>query len=176
MNIIVIPDAAMAVVPLIEKNNHTYLSPSNFSKYNNMDGIYEGNMENIDLLAQYLSSEIPSGIRGRLLMFLNVLKDADAAIIINPRPKKYIKMYDALNDVILFGSEGCTNARNLSIKMTEDKDIPILRVDYPTSQSEIIDLINQTNSFLKNLNSRDFTKKVKKYSLSEVEKIFNEFR
>ena len=37
MNVVVIPDAAMIVVPLIERNGHTYLSPSNFSKYDNMD-------------------------------------------------------------------------------------------------------------------------------------------
>ena len=35
MNIIVIPDGAMIVVPLIEKNGHNYLSPTNFSKYDN---------------------------------------------------------------------------------------------------------------------------------------------
>ena len=43
MNVIVVPDASMIVIPLIEKNGHTYLSPSNFSKYDNMD-ICEGNL------------------------------------------------------------------------------------------------------------------------------------
>ena len=37
MKVAVIPDAAMIVVPLIEKNGHEYISPTNFSKYNNMD-------------------------------------------------------------------------------------------------------------------------------------------
>ena len=35
MKVAVIPDAAMIVVPLIEKNGHEYISPTNFSKYNN---------------------------------------------------------------------------------------------------------------------------------------------
>ena len=43
MNVIVVPDAAMIVIPLIEKNGHSYLSPSDFSKYDNMD-ICEGNL------------------------------------------------------------------------------------------------------------------------------------
>ncbi len=37
MKVAVIPDAAMIVVPLIEKNGHEYIAPTNFSKYNNMD-------------------------------------------------------------------------------------------------------------------------------------------
>ena len=37
MKVAVILDAAMIVVPLIEKNGHEYISPTNFSKYNNMD-------------------------------------------------------------------------------------------------------------------------------------------
>ena len=68
MNIIVIPDGAMIIVPLIEKNGHTYLSPVNFSKYDN-----EVNL-NPDFRVN-LSSETPSGVRGRisLLMPLQIL-------------------------------------------------------------------------------------------------------
>ena len=67
MNIIVIPDAAMIVIPLIEKNGHTYLSPSNFSRYNNTS-IYDGNFEYEKVFSSYMSSEVPSGVRGRLRM------------------------------------------------------------------------------------------------------------
>ena len=56
MNIIVIPDGAMIIVPLIEKNGHTYLSPTNFSKYDN-----EVNL-NPDFKVN-MSSETPSGVR-----------------------------------------------------------------------------------------------------------------
>ena len=57
MNVIVVPDAAMIVIPLIEKNGHTYLSPSNFSKYDNMD-ICEGNFNFDNLINNYCSSDI----------------------------------------------------------------------------------------------------------------------
>ena len=59
MNVIVIPDGAMIIVPLIEKNGHTYLSPTNFSKYNN----------ELDLNPDFkvkMSCETPSGVRGRI--------------------------------------------------------------------------------------------------------------
>ena len=111
MNVVVVPDAAMIVIPLIEKNGHTYLSPVNFSRYDNMD-ICEGNLTYDNLITTYSSSEIPSGVKGRLFLLSKVLPNADAAIIIGKRPKNYTKMYDVLNDIILFGGNACNNARH----------------------------------------------------------------
>ena len=150
MNVIVIPDAAMIVIPLIERNGHTYLSPSNFSRYDNMD-ICEGNVTFSNMITKYSSSEIPSGVKGRLYLFANVVGEADAAIVIGKRPKNYKKIYNTLNDVILFGGNACNNAHSLSLKIVEDMNIPILKLAYPTSRDEIISLIDKTNFFLKNL-------------------------
>lgn len=76
MKVAVIPDA-MIVVPLIEKNGHEYISPTNFSKYNNMDvsggkcdgtqAPYTLNRDNILLGSSYFSNELPSGIKGRFI-------------------------------------------------------------------------------------------------------------
>ena len=183
MNVIVLPDAAMIVIPLIEKNGHTYLSPSNFSRYDNMD-ICEGRLSYENIVTPYLSSEVPSGIRGRLFLLVRILDRADAAIIIEKRPKNRTKMYDALNDLILFGGNACNNAHSLEVKMVQDLNIPTLKLAYPTTQSEIIDLIDRTNSFLKNLNgisgtvnnddlSVDLKRKKDKCPIPDVEKIFN---
>lgn len=68
MNIIVVPDSSMFVVPLIEKNGHKYLSPTNFSKYDNMD-ICDGNLVFENLITKYSSSELPSGVKSRLVLF-----------------------------------------------------------------------------------------------------------
>ena len=68
MNVIVVPDAAMIVIPLIEKNGHSYLSPTDFSRYDNMD-ICEGNLTFDNLITKYASSELPSGVRSRLFLF-----------------------------------------------------------------------------------------------------------
>ena len=169
MNVIVVPDAAMIVIPLIEKNGHSYLSPSDFSKYDNMD-ICEGNLTYDNLLLTYSSSEIPSGIRGRLFLLSRILNNADAAIIIGKRPK--------------FGGNACNNAHSLTVKMVEDLGIPTLKLAYPTNQNQLIDLINKTNSFLKNLNHSsasvnddgltvDFEVKKDKYPIEDVKNILN---
>ena len=150
MNVIVVPDAAMIVIPLIEKNGHNYLSPSNFSKYDNMD-ICEGNLKVDNVINRYVSSELPSGVKSRLFLFSKVLYEADAAIVIGKRPKNYNKMYNLLNDLILFGSNACNNAHSIFVKMINDLDIPTLKIAFPVSQNQIINLINQTNSFLKSL-------------------------
>ena len=177
MNIIVIPDTSMIVIPLIEKNGHTYLSPSNFSRYDNMD-ICEGNLTFDNLITKYSSSELPSGVRARLFLFSNVVDKADAAIIIGKRPDNYRKMYNALNDLILFGGNACNNAHSLFVKIVGDLDIPTLKLAFPTTQTEIIDLINKTNFFLRNLESSsevDTDLKVKKdsYPLDDLKKILN---
>lgn len=183
MNVVVVPDAAMIVIPLIEKNGHTYLSPVNFSKYDNMD-ICEGNLTYDNLITTYSSSEIPSGVKGRLFLLSKVLPNADAAIIIGKRPKNYTKMYDVLNDIILFGGNACNNAHSLTVKMIHDLDIPTLKLAYPTSRSQIIDLINRTDLFLKNLNynsenvndddlTMDLVKKQHKYPVNDLKRILN---
>jgi putative methanogenesis marker protein 5 len=183
MNVVVVPDAAMIVIPLIEKNGHEYLSPSNVSRYDNMD-ICEGNLVFDNLITKYSSSELPSGVKSRLFLFSKVLRDADAAIIIGKRPKSYEKMYNTLNDLILFGGNACNNAHSLSVKMIHDLNIPHLKLSFPTTQYEIIQLIDKTNNFLENLNqhdgevnvdnlSVDLTCKNEKYPVFNVKKILD---
>ena len=177
MNIVVIPDASMIVIPLIEKNGHTYLSPSDFSRYDNMD-ICEGNLTFDNLITRYSSSELPSGVKSRLFFFSKIIDKADAAIIIGKRPRSYERMYNSLNDLILFGGNSCNNAHSLLVKIVDDMNIPTLRLAYPTTQAEIIDLIDKTNFFLKNLVSKseigvDLTAKKGKYPVDEVKKMLN---
>ena len=179
MNIIVIPDASMIVIPLIERNGHTYLSLSNFSRYDNMD-ICEGNLTFDNLITRYSSSELPSGVKSRLYLFSNVIDRADAAIIIGKRPREYERMYDSLNDLILFGSNACNNARSLMVKIVDDLDIPTLKLAYPTTQEELINLIGRTKHFLRHLESSndddlnvDLTPKRDRHPASDVKKILD---
>lgn len=150
MNVIVVPDASMIVIPLIEKNGHNYLSPSNFSKEDNMD-ICEGNFNFDNFINKYFTSELPSGIKGRLYLFSQVVEKADAAIVIGRRPKNYDRMYNALNDLILFGGNACNNSHNFEVKIVNDRNIPTLKLAYPTNQNQLISLIDKTNYFLRNL-------------------------
>ena len=183
MKVIVVPDASMIVIPLIEKNGHTYLSPSNFSRYDNMD-ICEGNLTFDNLISKYSSSELPSGVKSRLFLFSKVIEKADAAIIIGKRPKNRERMYDSLNDLILFGGNACNNARSLEIKIIQDFNIPTLKLAYPTNQTQLIELIDKTNYFLKNLENIegivnddgltiDSRPKREKYSISDVKNLLD---
>ena len=171
MNVVVIPDGAMIIVPLIEKNGHTYLSPTNFSKYNNevnLDPDFKVN----------LSSETPSGVRGRISLLIPLLEKADAAIVLGQRPAEYEPMYDVLNELILFCGNGCNNAHSLAVKIVSNLNIPVLKLAYPTTRDEIIDLITKVNLFLKDFDSSvsddldcDLVNKREKVSLDEFKKI-----
>jgi putative methanogenesis marker protein 5 len=163
----------MIVIPLIERNVHSYLSPTDFSRHDNMD-ICEGNLTFDNLITKYSSSELPSGVRSRLYLFSNVIDKADAAIIIGKRPKNYKRIYSPLNDLILFGGNACNNAHRVS----NDLDIPTLKLAFPTTQSEIIELIDKTNHFLRNLDSFeeigvDLRPKKEQHPISDVKKILN---
>lgn len=180
MNIIVIPDAAMIVIPLIEKNGHTYLSPTDFSRDDNMD-ICEGNLTFDNLITKYSSSELPSGVKSRLFLFSQIIDKADAAIIIGKRPANYDKMYNVLNDLILFGGNACNNAHSLFVKIVNDSNIPTLKLAFPTTRDEIINLIDKTNLFLRNLDSYseltvDLNPKKEQHSLFEVKKILDNLK
>lgn len=180
MNIIVIPDASMIVIPLIEKNGHTYLSPTDFSRDDNMD-ICEGNLTFDNLITKYSSSELPSGVKSRLFLFSQIIDKADAAIIIGKRPANYDKMYNVLNDLILFGGNACNNAHSLFVKIVNDSNIPTLKLAFPTTRDEIINLIDKTNLFLRNLDSYseltvDLNPKKEQHSLFEVKKILDNLK
>lgn len=62
-------------------------------------------------------------------------------------------MYDSLNDLILFGGNACNNARSLELKIIQDLEIPTLKLAFPTNQSQLIELIDKTNDFLRNLDN-----------------------
>ncbi|MDO5814722.1 MAG: DUF2112 family protein [Methanobrevibacter sp.] len=178
MNVLVIPDASMIVIPLIEKNGHTYISPTNFSRYDNMD-LCEGNVGFDNLISKYSSSELPSGVKSRLYLFSKIIDDADAAIVIGRRPENRVRMYDVLNDLILFGGNACNNAHSLMVKIVEDLNIPVLKLAYPSNQDELIGLIDKTNIFLKDLESFsddlnvDLTPRKTKVPLEHVKKLLN---
>jgi putative methanogenesis marker protein 5 len=140
--------------------------------------ICEGNLTFDNLITRYSSSELPSGVKSRLFLFSKVIDKADAAIIIGKRPKDYERLYSPLNDLILFGGNACNNAHSLFVKIVNDLDIPTLKLAFPTTQREIIDLIDKTNFFLRNLHSIDeigvgLRPEKERYPISEVKKILN---
>ena len=99
-----------------------------------------------------MSSETPSGVRGRISLLTPLLDKADAAIVLGRRPANYTRMYDVLNELILFCGNGCNNAHSLAVSIVSQMDIPVLKLAYPTTREEIIDLISKVNLFLNDFN------------------------
>ena len=62
-------------------------------------------------------------------------------------------MYNPLNELILFGGNACNNAHSLEVKIVQDLGIPTLKLAYPINQAQLIELIDKTNDFLKNLDN-----------------------
>ena len=89
-------------------------------------------------------------------------------------------MYNVLNELILFCGKGCINAHSVAIKILSELNIPILKLAYPTTRSEIINLIERVNLFLKNLETLDKTVNDDNLNVDLVNKSdkvpFNEFK
>lgn len=202
MKIAVIPDGAMMIIHLVTKNGHEYLSSTNLSEeklrkkdpYDDSFCDYDAppfSMKDHERLTgnKYASCETPSGLRGRMSMFDFIIRDADAAIIMGPRPKGYKHMYNHLNELILFSCVGCYNHYKLLIQLIKQKEIPILELAYPDNREKIICMIDRINDFLQGLHTGKYKNEVinddnlncdmrpykKKISLNDLEKIINEF-
>ncbi len=197
MKIAVLPDAAMMIVHLITKNGHEYLSSTNITEeklrekdpYDDSDFDENAppfNMTGMKILIgnKYTTNEAPSGVRGRLSLFDQIIQESEAAIIIGQAPKKYNHMYNTLNELVLFSCVSCYNHHKLTVNLLKKKGIPILEVAYPTTRDEIINMIKRVNHFLKNLdnneiiNDDNLTVDLKAYeekiSLEEFKNIINE--
>lgn len=168
VKIAVIPDGAMLIVHLVTKNNHEYLSSTNITeeKLRNKDPYDEDvcdydappfNMEGYGSLVgnKYTSCETPSGFRGHLSLFDNIIQNAQAAIIMGLPPKNYEHMYDTLNELILFSCVGCYNNYKLVVSLLKKKNIPILEIAYPTTRDDLINMFDRINRFLQDLHKKE---------------------
>ncbi len=168
MKIAVLPDAAMLFVHLITKNGHEYLSSTNICEDELISKDSSGSDDNFDYSKppfnmdgytklsglNYVSSELPSGVVGRLSLSDNIIQNAEAAIILN-EDSVCEHMYDTLNELILFGCISCKNHYEVVKFELKSRNIPILELDFPTSRDDLIEIINKTNKFLQDLNNDD---------------------
>lgn len=197
MKIAVLPDAAMMIVHLITKNGHEYLSSTQISEeklrqkdpYDDSDfdkSLPPFTMTGTKTLIgnKYTSNESPSGLRGRLSLFDEIIQESEAAIIIGQAPKHYNHMYNTLNELILFSCISCYNHHKLTVSLLKKKNIPILEVAFPTTRDEIIGMIQRVNDFLQNLDRKeifnednltvDLKPYKKKISIEEFKQIIEE--
>ncbi|MCD7781334.1 MAG: methanogenesis marker 5 protein [Methanosphaera sp.] len=196
MNIAIMPEGSVLVDHLVVKNNHTPLRTTNYTSDKSdtdEEGVFDYDSPPFNMSGclymdgnKYASCEAPSGLRGRLSLYDDMLQNTDAAIMIGRPPKHYKHIYDPLNEVILFGCWSCVNNDKLIIHLLNDLDIPVLILKYPTSQDDMIDIISQINDFLENLGKIDnkiinqdnlnvnLDLREDKISLNEFKKIINE--
>ncbi|OWT33214.1 hypothetical protein BGI41_03560 [Methanobrevibacter sp. 87.7] len=121
------------------------------------------NIENLNIIKgiKYTGIEAPSAVQGRMSIFGPIIEESEAAIILrNGKPNH---LYNALNELILFGSNGCNNTLNIIIYLLREKKIPILELEYPETKNDIINLIDEINNFLKYLDEYEIGKTNKKY-------------
>ena len=168
MKIALMPDFAMFIVNLINKSGHEYLSASSVSQSDlEKREVKEGDEKNFDyekppfnmggynLLEsmKFLPAEAPSGVMGRLTLFENVIREAEAAIILDyPRNQTGATgMYDKLNELILFSCISCPNSYDLIVHILKEKKIPRLEISYPECRDDLISIIDDVNEFLENV-------------------------
>ncbi len=162
MKIAIIPDGAVLVDHLVVKNNHTPLRATNYTEHKkeNTDenGVFDYDSPPFNMQGhrpvwanRYTGGEAPSGLKGHLSLHKNMLEDADATIMIGYQPKEYDRMYTPFNEAILFGCRNCNNKDNMLVYLMRKSNIPTLILKYPTTQGELINLIERINNFLTNL-------------------------
>ncbi|HIE31127.1 MAG TPA: methanogenesis marker 5 protein [Methanosarcinales archaeon] len=87
---------------------------------------------------KYAAVEVPAGVRGRMSLLDPLIDDAEAAILVEDAP-------------IGFGCMGCQRTSELVGFLIRAKHVPILELDYPTSDDAAKDFVYQISEFSKGL-------------------------
>ncbi len=87
---------------------------------------------------KYASSEVPSGVRGRMAIIGDLIDEAEAAIIID-------------NPDYSFGCVGCNRTNELIKYLLVNKDIPLLKISYPSDEEEGKKMLEKIKNFLRDL-------------------------
>lgn len=201
MKVAVFPDSAMILINQVNKSKHTLLSNYNDlykedkeklseqgQKYKSEDISKHDTPKNLNVIKgiQYTGTEAPAAVQGRMSILGPIINEAEAAIILHGSKPNHL--YNMLNELILFGSNGCNNTISLISHLIREKGIPNLELDYPETRDDIINIISELNSFLNYLtdyeNGETDKNYVKRYTLKnnknkedyrEVNKIIKEF-
>nr|QNO46145.1 hypothetical protein MFHEKKGA_00039 [Methanosarcinales archaeon ANME-2c ERB4] len=87
---------------------------------------------------KYAAVEVPAGVRGRMSLLDPLIEDAEAAILVEDAP-------------IGFGCMGCQRTSELVGFLIRAKRIPILDLNYPTSDADAENFVYRISEFLKGL-------------------------
>ena len=91
---------------------------------------------------KYAAVEVPSGVRGRMALLGPLLEEAEAAVIV-------------MEPDISFGCMGCARTNELVNFLVRTKDIPILELDYPSTEEDAKAFVHMIHEFLDGLGKGD---------------------
>ncbi len=147
MKIFIYPTNSLILSDLVERFGHEPLAiMSEIGKKVRAQGLDSPPInitpEEPKLGLKYAAVEVPSGVRGRMALFDPLIREADAAIIVR-------------DPVVSFGCMGCARTNELVNFLIRAKKIPMLELDYPTTEEEAKEFVYKISEFLKLLKGEE---------------------
>ncbi|MBU4075584.1 MAG: methanogenesis marker 5 protein [Euryarchaeota archaeon] len=147
MKVFIYPTNSLILSDLVERFGHEPLTlMQEISKKVNTPGLDSPplNMtpEDPKIGLKYAAVEVPSGVRGRMSLFGPLINKAEAAINVR-------------DPVVSFGCMGCARTNELVNFLVRAKKIPMLDLDYPSSEEEAKEFVYKISQFLKSLGSQE---------------------
>ena len=143
MKVFIYPTNSLILSDLVERFGHEPLAiMQEISKKIKTQGLDSPPLnitpEDPKLGLKYAAVEVPSGVRGRMSLMDPLISKADAAIIVR-------------DPVVSFGCMGCARTNELVNFLIRAKKIPMLELDYPTSEEDAKEFVFKISEFLKTL-------------------------
>ncbi len=147
MKVFIYPTNSLILSDLVERFGHEPLAVMHeISKRVSTPGLDSPPLnitpEDPKIGLKYAAVEVPSGVRGRMSLFGPLISKAEAAIIVR-------------DPVVSFGCMGCARTNELVNFLIRAKKIPILDLDYPSSEEEAKEFVYKISQFLKSLGSQE---------------------
>lgn len=147
MKVFIYPTNSLILSDLVERFGHEPLAlMQEISKRVNTPGLDSPPLnitpEDPKLGLKYAAVEVPSGVRGRMSLFGPLISKAEAAIIVR-------------EPVVSFGCMGCARTNELVNFLIRSKKVPMLDLDYPSSEEEAKEFVYKISQFLKSLGSKE---------------------
>jgi putative methanogenesis marker protein 5 len=147
MKIFIYPTNSLILSDLVERFGHEPLAiMSEIGKRVRSQGLDSPPLnitpEEPKLGLKYAAVEVPSGVRGRMALFDPLVSKADAAIIVR-------------DPVTSIGCMGCARTNELVNFLIRAKKIPLLELDYPSSEEDAKEFVFKISEFLKSLKKEE---------------------
>nr|QNO46211.1 hypothetical protein ABPEKODN_00024 [Methanosarcinales archaeon ANME-2c ERB4] len=142
-NIFIYPSNSLILYDLVERFGHKPLAVmQEIKKRVTTPGIDSPPLnitpEDPKIGLKYAAVEVPAGVRGRMALLDPLLMASEAAILVEDAP-------------IGFGCMGCQRTSELVGFLIRAKRVPILELDYPTSDDAAENFVYRISEFLNGL-------------------------